>query len=1452
MNNASLVWLRLRLTATLLLAHVSVQAAQPNIALPPGERWNWGKEPVETIGSARGEMVLNGLWLFQPASAGSSNLPTGQWAAIRVPGSWDTQDTWDKMPLPGLVGQPPAWPDATFRTQKNPDCLYLAHTSRAWYEREITVPKEWAGRKILLTFERVSTDAEIFINDSPAGAIHWPGGDLDITARVPAGATATLRVRVTAVASERELVRAMREDYVERDDGGLRQRGIIGDVRLISRPTGAHLDALAIETSVTRHELSVSTEAVELKTPVRARFTATVTEWPGGNTAKTFASETEMVPGKPVVLKWPWAEAKLWDIGQPNLYTLNLKVEVAELQDEVAERFGFRELRIEGRNFRLNGTPFFGRMTHAGADRIGGIKEAADAETRRNLAQGYNLLEIWPNDTFRRGTADFRAAYARSADEAGILLLMPLIRTDDLFNWRTAPAESVHQDWLHANRHYIQQVRNCPSVAGYLFSGNEFMTSDDQNPLRLGRREALAQSQQQNVSPGLALIEELRALDPTRFITSHANANVGDIHTGNHYLGLTPLQEREETLAYWAKNGDLPYGAVEFCSPFSTDLNRARKDWNTASEPLATEFMAGLLGGRAYAAETPAYRNSLREHFDEAQGRFTGGAGYTSYPPYRDYQLPQIQKLWRSWRTYGVSLGMIQWEKILETTAAPGTADLPPFQPGRRGCYFPSLAKQTLQAAAPDPQKLDALEAVYLQSIQPLMAYLGGPLDEADGWVAKDHLFTAGQRVRKSVVLLNDGRIPQPFTVEWRALDADGNTVSTKTNLGNLGVGQKAFLPVEFDARFVQEKSVLTLKIIARLGTAEKPVTLTDETPVRILPALPAPEQKPSVFIFDPEGRTTALLRRVGFAPEPWHGDAMPAGAVLVIGRRAMSGADFDATAFRRAVERGGHAVLFAQDPQLLRDRGGLRLHQWVGRQFWPVETEKNHPLLAGLDEEDFRDWAGAGTLLPSRNEENLAENALRRGYPIYGYRVSTRGSVSSAAWEKPQRSGWTPLLEGEFDMAYSPLLELHYGEGYLLSCSLDLEDRQDPMVDLMARRVIQAAASAEASPRRKVFYTGNQATETWLKASGLIFSRLVGSPPNGSLLVVGPATDLRDAQFRPMLSAGTQILLLGQTGEKLPMGLTAQKSVYGLISQNPLPAWPELRGVSASELRLRTDLEMPLVQAAANVELAAQGLLARSTEAGGVLLAFQGSPLLLDAGHKFYFRFSEWRWTRALSQILANMGATFSGDDRLFELTSDPFVPLELAGNWKVLAEYTLPAAPSASQPTVDPGPKTLAPSKTEFDDAAWPTVRLPAMDKIGDIDWRTSNGSLWARRKIFIPADWKGHGDLNLVLGVMDDHDVTYFNGNPVGATGAENPQAWNTERNYRVPAGLVNAEAENTIAIRLFNQFGGGGFGAAGTPLAMRLELGHPPEQPSVYVPGFRTDKEMGDDPARYTRW
>ena len=47
--------------------------------------------------------------------------------------------------------------------------------------------------------------------------------------------------------------------------------------------------------------------------------------------------------------------------------------------------------------------------------------------------------------------------------------------------------------------------------------------------------------------------------------------------------------------------------------------------------------------------------------------------------------------------------------------------------------------------------------------------------------------------------------------------------------------------------------------------------------------------------------------------------------------------------------------------------------------------------------------------------------------------------------------------------------------------------------------------------------------------------------------------------------------------------------------------------------------------------------------------MACQLDPRMLNADKVYYFRLTRWRQTRALSQLLANLGASFSADGNLF-----------------------------------------------------------------------------------------------------------------------------------------------------------------------------------------------------------
>ena len=98
------------------------------------------------------------------------------------------------------------------------------------------------------------------------------------------------------------------------------------------------------------------------------------------------------------------------------------------------------------------------------------------------------------------------------------------------------------------------------------------------------------------------------------------------------------------------------------------------------------------------------------------------------------------------------------------------------------------------------------------------------------------------------------------------------------------------------------------------------------------------------------------------------------------------------------------------------------------------------------------------------------------------------------------------------------------------------------------------------------------------------------------------------------------------------------------------------------------------------------------------------------------------------------------------------------------------------------------------------WKTTVIPAFawDKIG---------AFWFRRTIELPAEWAGK-DLQINLGGIDDLDETFFNGEKVGETKITEESYWNKKRIYTIPGKLVKA-GKNTIAIRMLNVYGDGGF-------------------------------------------
>ncbi len=148
---------------------------------------------------------------------------------------------------------------------------------------------------------------------------------------------------------------------------------------------------------------------------------------------------------------------------------------------------------------------------------------------------------------------------------------------------------------------------------------------------------------------------------------------------------------------------------------------------------------------------------------------------------------------------------------------------------------------------------------------------------------------------------------------------------------------------------------------------------------------------------------------------------------------------------------------------------------------------------------------------------------------------------------------------------------------------------------------------------------------------------------------------------------------------------------------------------------------------------------------------------------------------------------------------------------------------------------------AQPEFDDSAWKPIEVgKPWEKAGYEDY---DGYGWYRLRVSLPkaksesAYFKEYKRLTLLLGAVDDVDVTYFNGVEVGRTGAvpnDTKGHHETVRRYEVPGKHIQWDTENVIAVRVFDSDGDGGM-YKGTPtlsvpewtdfVTVDIGLGHP---------------------------
>ena len=181
-------------------------SAEPSaVPLPQGVKavWDLNAAYHETT-PTRERICINGLWRWQPAEMKSDQPPTANWGYFKVPG---------------------CWPGITDYMQKDSQTVYahpswkgepLRGVTAAWHEREITIPNNWAGRRISLATDYLNSFAAVYVDGKKVGEMQFPSGEVDLTAACPAGSKHVLSLLVAAVSRSRELTPLTYDKSAER------------------------------------------------------------------------------------------------------------------------------------------------------------------------------------------------------------------------------------------------------------------------------------------------------------------------------------------------------------------------------------------------------------------------------------------------------------------------------------------------------------------------------------------------------------------------------------------------------------------------------------------------------------------------------------------------------------------------------------------------------------------------------------------------------------------------------------------------------------------------------------------------------------------------------------------------------------------------------------------------------------------------------------------------------------------------------------------------------------------------------------------------------------------------------------------------------------------------------------------------------------------------------------
>lgn len=285
-------------------------------------------------------LCLNGPWQFE-IDYGDSGLDRG----LR------------DRPLSGRIVVPFA-PESALSGLGHTDFMNVV-----WYRKEVSIPRAWSGRDVLLHFQAVDYDTTVWVNGVEVA--RHRGGFTPITCAL--AGLAEPGQSVIIVVRARDVKGTVGRPAGKQSNGRYANAGC-----LYTRTTGiwqtvwmepvprVHLKRPRLTPDVAGSRIIVSQPIVNSRAGTRLRLTLS----DGRHTVAQASVPADRDFTPTVSLEIPSKYRRLWSPEDPFLYdlTIDLLDDDGRLIDQARSYAGLRSVTIDGHAVRVNGKPLFQRM----------------------------------------------------------------------------------------------------------------------------------------------------------------------------------------------------------------------------------------------------------------------------------------------------------------------------------------------------------------------------------------------------------------------------------------------------------------------------------------------------------------------------------------------------------------------------------------------------------------------------------------------------------------------------------------------------------------------------------------------------------------------------------------------------------------------------------------------------------------------------------------------------------------------------------------------------------------------------------------------------------------------------------------------------------------------------------------------------------------------------------